>query len=483
MTTVSELNAQRKQAGLPLIRFHIRRLQPEDIQDLRDAYAALYEISDTAVGDSRGFTAIARGHGFDQDLCHTDSRLFLTWHRAYIYAFEKTLNGALQWKRGNPNIELTLPYWDWTQFDAAKDAPNGIPQVIDELNYTDAAGQTQPNPLASARSLYREVSQGLSGNDVWTVRYPAAFRTSIPDLADDVARNLSNPSFSGFSDDLNFGAHGAIHVDVGGTSSQSALPGGAGDMRQVVSAAFDPIFWLHHSMIDKVWFDWQTAHPNANVPQHVLDSIAYGGMRGSALINAEASLRYIYSDDEVEAAVVVGGTVDPDADDVSMPELDATPTDIGEGAESAKPAEIYLGTVRGPYKRAQLDFYQLRPPQQSYEIRAFINNPEANADTARDHESYAGRMVLFGHGRCHGAPGHCNPLLAVRDKYDLRPKHPLRYTKTRYCLDLTRGLRRYMAGESVVDNIRVYLVTVGMEGKMVPARSIKYGGVSLSTLV
>ena len=63
--TVAELNFQRKQAGLPLIRFHIRRLQPDDIQDLRDGYAALYEISDLAIGDGRGYTAIARGHGYD----------------------------------------------------------------------------------------------------------------------------------------------------------------------------------------------------------------------------------------------------------------------------------------------------------------------------------------------------------------------------------------------------------------------------------
>ncbi len=78
MTTVAELNYLRKQAGLPLIRFDLRKLRPEDIQDLRAAYAAMYEISDIAIGDSRGYTALARGHGYDQDLCHRDSRLFRT---------------------------------------------------------------------------------------------------------------------------------------------------------------------------------------------------------------------------------------------------------------------------------------------------------------------------------------------------------------------------------------------------------------------
>jgi tyrosinase len=24
----------------------------------------------------------------------------------------------------------------------------------------------------------------------------------------------------------------------------------------------DPIFWLHHSMIDKLWSEWQSSYPN-----------------------------------------------------------------------------------------------------------------------------------------------------------------------------------------------------------------------------
>ncbi|MES0862728.1 hypothetical protein ABLN87_10255 [Ruegeria sp. SCPT10] len=82
MTTIAKLNFLRKQAGLPMIRFDLIRLREEDIQDLRDAYAAMYEISDIALGDQRGYFALARGHGYDQDLCHDDDRTFLTWRRS-----------------------------------------------------------------------------------------------------------------------------------------------------------------------------------------------------------------------------------------------------------------------------------------------------------------------------------------------------------------------------------------------------------------
>jgi hypothetical protein len=28
----------------------------------------------------------------------------------------------------------------------------------------------------------------------------------------------------------------------------------------------DPLFWLHHANVDRIWGEWQTKHPNANPP-------------------------------------------------------------------------------------------------------------------------------------------------------------------------------------------------------------------------
>ncbi len=38
--------------------------------------------------------------------------------------------------------------------------------------------------------------------------------------------------------------HGDVHIWVGGS------------MGEVPAAAFDPIFWSHHAMIDKLWDQW-----------------------------------------------------------------------------------------------------------------------------------------------------------------------------------------------------------------------------------
>lgn len=472
MASAARINAERKAAGLPLVRFHIRRLQAEDIQDLRAAYAALYEISETAVGDNRGYAALARGHGYDQDLCHTNENYFLTWHRAYLYFFEKALASALRWKRNDPTLELTLPYWDWTYTDATLDAANGLPRVLDDASYVDANGATQKNPLASGPSLYRTVSQGLTGNDAFTVRYPSQFLDAIPSLKDEVARYMDNPSFIDFSNDFNFGAHGAVHVFVGGGDASSVLPGNGGDMSAVVSAAYDPIFWLHHAMVDKVWYDWQKAHPSANVPQEVLDAVVYGGMAGSTLIDAEESLLYIYSENDVQSAAV-----DPYV--VSMPQAGSTV----ETTQQPSLIQLDIGSVQLPFRRAELDFHQLHPPKDSYELRAFIDKPDVDATTPRSDPAYAGRMVLFGHGRCHGAPGHCDPKQNPRDDYDQRPKHPLRFEHTRYVMDVTRGLRRYLTNRSETTPIKLYLAVYDGQGKLVPTNAVSYRAVSLKTYV
>lgn len=41
-------------------------------------------------------------------------------------------------------------------------------------------------------------------------------------------------------------------------------------MGQIPTAAYDPVFWAHHTMIDRVWRLWQLAHPAANPPAALL---------------------------------------------------------------------------------------------------------------------------------------------------------------------------------------------------------------------
>ena len=53
----------------------------------------------------------------------------------------------------------------------------------------------------------------------------------------------------GFNDFLDSDLHGHIHVTVGNTRGMGRVPW----------AANDPIFWLHHCNIDRLWASWNRA--------------------------------------------------------------------------------------------------------------------------------------------------------------------------------------------------------------------------------
>jgi tyrosinase len=53
--------------------------------------------------------------------------------------------------------------------------------------------------------------------------------------------------------------HDHIHIWVSGT------------MAEVPFAAYDPIFFAHHAMVDRIWRLWQLRHPTAGVPADLID--------------------------------------------------------------------------------------------------------------------------------------------------------------------------------------------------------------------
>jgi hypothetical protein len=60
---------------------------------------------------------------------------------------------------------------------------------------------------------------------------------------------------SGFNQTLDFGLHGNVHVFTGNGQGMGQIPW----------AANDPIFWMHHCNIDRIWVSWNNAgHANPN---------------------------------------------------------------------------------------------------------------------------------------------------------------------------------------------------------------------------
>ena len=101
------------------------------------------------------------------------------------------------------------------------------------------------------------------------------------------------------------------------------------------------------------------------------------------------------------------------------------------------------------FTRADVVFTGLDHSQGSYEVRLFLNNPDAEATTPRtSEEGYAGRLHVFGHGGCYGDTGHCDVPERGLDPTDLRGQHPLTPMDT--YVTITDALRRLLdAGESL----------------------------------
>jgi hypothetical protein len=105
-----------------------------------------------------------------------------------------------------------------------------------------------------------------------------------------------------------------------------------------------------------------------------------------------------------------------------------------------------------PFTRADVVFTGVDHSGCSYEVRLFLNNPEADGNTARDDAArYAGRFQVFGHGGCFGDVGHCDVPMPSADPTDVRPVHPL--TPLTTFVTITAALQRLLASGAALDTI------------------------------
>jgi tyrosinase len=211
-----------------------RGLTSGQIDDFRQAIAAAQGISDP---DDRSYQHWAGIHGLPMPIsCRHASPIFLAWHRAYLYFFEKELQDRV--------AGVTFPWWDWTQAHA-----EGLPEIYSRQRTT----QRRKNPLFD--SPIQPVGRRSRTEDR-TWREPGA-GPGLPTSAK-LEQVLQNPDFSTFQTQLE-GIHNSVHGWVGGT------------MNDPYVAAYDPVFWAHHAMIDRCWYLWQLRHPGAGPPPEMLN--------------------------------------------------------------------------------------------------------------------------------------------------------------------------------------------------------------------
>ena len=176
-------------------------------------------------------------------------------------------------------MEFRLPYWDW-------DVP-----AHRKLPPAYATPGDASNPLWNGTRVM-DANDEVPDEDVGT------------DVMDAVLTAADFSDFGGtaVSSGIPEGApHGAVHVDVGG------------DMGAFGTAGKDPIFYAHHSNVDKVWSDWNkgsSTHDNPSASAFLSlqfrfydENKNWRSIRASRVLDHESKLRYSYGP-SMESAVL-----------------------------------------------------------------------------------------------------------------------------------------------------------------------------------
>jgi len=215
--------------------------------------------------------------------CQHGSYYFLSWHRMYLYFFDRILRAAA----GDPN--LVLPYWNWTD-PAQRTLPLPFRSPANATNSLYIAPPSRPSALDA----------GTAGLGAGTVDFSAAFSDTNFD-----SPTGSGASFGGqiLSPTHLTGPHGAFEHQPHDVV-HSSLGGLMGDPN---TAAQDPIFWLHHANIDRMWNRWLNqgggrADPSdaawRNTQFTFYDEAGHAVyLTGAEVVDTVGQLNYRYDDD------------------------------------------------------------------------------------------------------------------------------------------------------------------------------------------
>ncbi|KAF9473594.1 tyrosinase [Pholiota conissans] len=219
--------------------------------------------------------------------CTHGSVLFPTWHRPYVLVYEQILQKHAQdvaatyttadkaaWVQAAAN--LRQPYWDWAANAVPPDQVIGLKQV--QITGPNGQKVTVDNPLYHYKfhPIDSSFPRPYSG---WpaTLRQPNSTR---PNATDNVTRlkgvlraaqtDITSSTYSMLTRVHNWTAFSNHTVGDGGSTSNSLEAihdgihvdvGGNGHMSDPAVAAFDPIFFLHHSNVDRLLSLWSALNP------------------------------------------------------------------------------------------------------------------------------------------------------------------------------------------------------------------------------
>lgn len=367
--------------------------------------------------------ALPRGQNGDQFLnqCQHFCWFFLPWHRLYLYYFERIVRAAVQSVdevSDETKAAWALPYWNYERDEQSRSLPPAF-------RAPTLAGTTDANPLfITQRKPGRNAGTPLAFNDVRSdlARQPQAF--ALPDREPEgFGGPAVGPSHLGEVDGaapgpLEIAPHGAVHVQVGGSSRQGDPEDGY--MSLFETAGLDPIFWLHHCNIDRLWEVWLGEDDGHENPApgtafrtqtfHFHDETAAPvEASGEQTLDTATSLEYTYEDTTAPAPPPrrrARRTIAPMSEEaaVNPPELvGATETSVKLAGGEQK-VTIKAGRPTGPLarrgasrpERVYLRFEGITGEQPGITYGVYLNLPEDDAVEVDPEDYYVGQLPFFG---------------------------------------------------------------------------------------
>lgn len=320
------------------------------------------------------------------DQCQHQTWFFLSWHRGYLAAFEGIVAKVVE-EEGGP-ADWALPYWDYSADEASRLMPEAF-----------RAEDGGANPLWVPWGRADDGDMAFSDEDVSLDCLEAKFFAGT--------NSGGEVGFAGpVSEFVHFGGlvglpngrvedlpHNAVHSQIGGLMGNPNY------------AALDPIFWLHHSNIDRLWEVWRAAHPDLADPKderwrsdisfdlHVADGSVWT-FKSEAMLDTKTVLHgYEFDDVAVPAGVSLGIS--------EMPEI--APEDATLAGASEQAVEIVDGAGGGSLKVGGEEFsLSVTSPRVYLNLENIVGSGEdANfrvyaRDAAGGDQVMIGQVSMFG---------------------------------------------------------------------------------------
>jgi tyrosinase len=164
---------------------------------------------------------------------------FLGWHRRYILEFEHALLAADKVLRPTAASSICLPYWHWI---------DPFPEWLDGFLPANRPDNNTPPPARRKNSPPEKPNQA----DEDYIINGFLFQMRSVNTDDYTRFTYGLEGWGKRQNGTSLPGHNHVHDWTGGIMSNTSY------------SPTDPVFWLHHGEVDRLWNIWQQQHGSAH---------------------------------------------------------------------------------------------------------------------------------------------------------------------------------------------------------------------------